>query len=76
MYRSFLVSVFLCGCAAGALADQITLKNGDRLTGTVVKSDGKVIGGALPYETNRLDVAVTNGIISEIWVPEKAKPKK
>lgn len=29
----------LCSCAA--LADQVTLKNGDRLTGTIEKSDGK-----------------------------------
>ncbi|MGO8797277.1 MAG: YdiY family protein [Candidatus Sulfotelmatobacter sp.] len=34
--------VFL-GLASAALADQITLKNGDRLTGTVVKSDGKTL---------------------------------
>src|SRR5580700_9908508 len=31
------------GLASAAFADQITLKNGDRLTGTVVKSDGKVL---------------------------------
>lgn len=43
MYRSFLAGVFLCVCATGALADQITLKNGDRLTGTVVKSDAKTL---------------------------------
>ena len=29
------------GCSTTLFADQITLKNGDRLTGTVVKSDGK-----------------------------------
>ncbi len=34
--------VFL-GLASAASADQITLKNGDRLTGTVVKSDGKTL---------------------------------
>lgn len=34
--------VFL-GLASAAVADQITLKNGDRLTGTVVKSDGKTL---------------------------------
>ena len=34
--------VFL-GLASAAFADQITLKNGDRLTGTVVKSDGKTL---------------------------------
>src|SRR5271165_5204280 len=31
------------GLAPAVLADQITLKNGDHLTGTVVKSDGKVL---------------------------------
>lgn len=34
--------VFL-GLAPAVFADQITLKNGDRLTGTVVKSDGKIL---------------------------------
>jgi putative salt-induced outer membrane protein len=34
--------VFL-GIAPAVLADQITLKNGDHLTGTVVKSDGKTL---------------------------------
>lgn len=34
--------VFL-GLAPAAFADQITLKNGDHLTGTVVKSDGKTL---------------------------------
>lgn len=43
MLRSFVVFVFLCVCAAGSLADQISLKNGDRLTGTIVKSDAKTI---------------------------------
>jgi putative salt-induced outer membrane protein YdiY len=34
--------VFL-GISAALFADQVTLKNGDRLTGTVVKSDGKTL---------------------------------
>lgn len=34
--------VFL-GISLSCLADQVTLKNGDRLTGTVVKSDGKTL---------------------------------
>jgi putative salt-induced outer membrane protein len=34
-------SVFLFALAPGSRADQVTLKNGDRLTGTIVKSDGK-----------------------------------
>ncbi len=33
--------VFLCLCATGVSADQVTLKNGDRLTGTIVKTDDK-----------------------------------
>src|ERR1700730_13773680 len=31
------------GLASAVFADQITLKNGDHLTGTVVKSDGKTL---------------------------------
>jgi putative salt-induced outer membrane protein YdiY len=37
-----LLIVFL-GVSSWSFADQITLKNGDRLTGTVVKSDGKTL---------------------------------
>jgi putative salt-induced outer membrane protein YdiY len=33
----------LCFFAVSAMADQITLKNGDRLTGTIVKSDAKTL---------------------------------
>ena len=41
MYKSFyaiILAVFLCQFT---LADQIVMKNGDRLTGTIIKSDGK-----------------------------------
>jgi putative salt-induced outer membrane protein len=41
--RSFIVGVFSCVCAMSALADQVSLKNGDRLTGTIVKSDAKTL---------------------------------
>lgn len=45
MFRSALSSITLCfvclGLGLTALADEVRLKNGDRLTGTVVKSDGK-----------------------------------
>ena len=33
----------LCVLAAGARADQLTLKNGDKLTGTIIKSDAKTL---------------------------------
>lgn len=35
--------VVLLGIAPALFADQITLKNGDRLSGTIVKSDGKIL---------------------------------
>lgn len=45
MLRKFEVFVLiaLLGLSSILFADQITLKNGDRLTGTVVKSDGKTL---------------------------------
>jgi putative salt-induced outer membrane protein len=43
--RHFELSILGCLVAFSSLlfADQVTLKNGDRLTGTVVKSDGKTL---------------------------------
>jgi putative salt-induced outer membrane protein YdiY len=35
--------IVLLGLSSAGFADQVTLKNGDRLTGTVVKSDGKTL---------------------------------
>ncbi len=43
MLRSLFAGVFLCLCASIALADQVTLKNGDRLSGNIVKSDTKAL---------------------------------
>jgi putative salt-induced outer membrane protein len=40
---SVLIIGFLCLCATAVQADQLTLKNGDRLTGTIVKSDAKTL---------------------------------
>ncbi|HYM75321.1 MAG TPA: DUF481 domain-containing protein [Candidatus Dormibacteraeota bacterium] len=39
----FLTLLAFFGLSSFLLADQVTLKNGDRLTGTVVKSDGKTL---------------------------------
>ena len=39
MVRNVFLPMVLCFCAASALADQVTLKNGDRLSGTIVKTD-------------------------------------
>jgi len=38
-----LVLITVLGLSSAVFADQVTLKNGDRLTGTVVKSDGKTL---------------------------------
>jgi putative salt-induced outer membrane protein len=39
--RSVFFAVVLCLLGVSARADQVTLKNGDRITGTIVKSDVK-----------------------------------
>ena len=41
MRRLGMFATLLCVCAISAFADQVTLKNGDRLTGTIVKTDEK-----------------------------------
>ena len=45
MTRIAYLAIFVCALLASriALADQVSLKNGDRLTGTIVKSDGKTL---------------------------------
>jgi putative salt-induced outer membrane protein YdiY len=39
----FLTLIVLIAFSSSLFADQVTLKNGDRFTGTVVKSDGKTL---------------------------------
>ena len=39
----FVALLVFLGLTSAAFADQITLKNGDHLSGTIVKSDGKVL---------------------------------
>jgi hypothetical protein len=44
MQKPAIALFFACPLFAGSLhADQVTLKNGDRLTGSIVKSDAKVL---------------------------------
>ena len=43
MRQTVLIIGFLCLCARAAEADQLTLKNGDRLSGTIVKADAKTL---------------------------------
>ncbi len=55
--------IMFLGLASAAFADQITLKNGDRLTGTVVKSDGKTL---VLHTEFAGDVAVQFAAITQI----------
>jgi hypothetical protein len=43
MRRSVLFVFLSVLCATAALADQVTLKNGDRITGDIVSADGKTL---------------------------------
>ncbi len=43
MRRGWLLVAAVVALASSMFADQIVMKNGDRLTGTIVKSDGKVL---------------------------------
>ena len=40
---SFLTLITLVAFSSSLFADQVTLKNGDRLTGEIVKSDAKTL---------------------------------
>src|SRR5580658_10506856 len=43
MRRSVLCALFVLVFASAVMADQVTLKNGDRLTGDIVSGDGKTL---------------------------------
>lgn len=43
MWRTMVMALGLCLFSFAAFGDQVTLKNGDRLTGTIVKSDTKTL---------------------------------
>ena len=67
MRRSVFFGVALCLLAQSGRADQVTLKNGDRLTGTIVKSDAKtmLIKTELAGEVNVQWDAVTTIVSSQ-----------
>ena len=59
----FLSVLLLCGAG---MADQVTLKNGDRLTGAIVKSDGKNLmikyyDGSLSVPWDQVDAISSSG---------------
>jgi putative salt-induced outer membrane protein YdiY len=47
--RACFVTLWLCLVSSFVIADQITLKNGDRLTGTIVSADGKSLNLKTDY---------------------------
>ena len=60
--KVYVLFAFL-GVSSTLFADQVTLKNGDRLTGTILKSDGKT----LVFHTDAAgDVTIKFGEIQEI----------
>jgi putative salt-induced outer membrane protein len=65
--RSVLLVAVSCLFAVSARADQVTLKNGDRLTGTIVKSDAKtmLIKTELAGDVNVQWEAVTSIVSSQ-----------
>lgn len=65
MLRRFalLTLVAFLGLSSAGFADQVTLKNGDHLTGTVVKSDGKTL---MLHTDAAGDVTIQFGAIQEI----------
>jgi putative salt-induced outer membrane protein len=65
--RSVFFGVVSCLLALSVRADQVTLKNGDRLTGTIVKSDAKtmLIKTELAGEVNVQWDAVTSIVSSQ-----------
>jgi putative salt-induced outer membrane protein len=65
--RSVFFGVVSCLLVVNARADQVTLKNGDRLTGTIVKSDAKtmLIKTELAGDVNVQWEAVTSIVSSQ-----------
>lgn len=62
----FLAAVCLLVLSATALADEVRLKNGDRLTGTIIKADAKTLtlktdyAGAVTISTDAIAEVVSN----------------
>ena len=67
MRRSVYVTLLLCFFAAAAMADQVTLKNGDRISGTIIKSDAKTLVIKTEFAG---DVTVQWDAITGIVAPE------
>ncbi len=66
-FELFALIAFL-GLSAATFADQVTLKNGDRLTGTVVKSDGKTL---ILHTEAAGDVTIQFDAITQITTAEE-----
>ena len=66
--NKFATLIVLLGIAPAAFADQITLKNGDHLTGRVVKSDGKTL---MLHTEFAGDVTVKFDAITQITTEEE-----
>lgn len=63
-----LTMLLFVGVSVASFADQVTLKNGDKLTGTVVKSDGKIL---VLHTESAGDVTIQYSAIQEIKTDEE-----
>jgi putative salt-induced outer membrane protein YdiY len=62
MYKKLMLVLCLLGCSVLAGAEQVTLKNGDHLTGSIVSMDGKKLVINTSYAG---DVSIDWGEVSE-----------
>ena len=69
MFRKIAVFAFILAALSSlVLADQVTLKNGDKITGSVVKSDGKTL---VLHTASLGDVTITYADIQQITTDQQ-----
>lgn len=72
--RAYFVTFLLAVCSVSALADQLTLKNGDRVTGTIVSADGTNVSFKTDYAgtlTIKLDAVQSIASDQALYVATK-----
>ena len=72
-------SVLYVACACALMADQVTLKNGDRITGEVVKKDAKILVfkmpdiGTLPIPWEKVQSLKTDKPVNVVYADERTE---
>ena len=66
------IFLFTCGLSGLALADQVTLKNGDKITGAIIKKDGANLvmkssaAGPITIPWDQVDAITTDGPLTVV----------